>query len=116
MTTKHIAFVMYPVADLQRAVAFYRDVLGFEKNGLDGDSWVEFDIGGVTFGLGNFEQVGKPGTAQSLAVEVDDMAAARTELARRGAESTDPFETPFCFISILHDPDGNSIVLHQAKA
>jgi predicted enzyme related to lactoylglutathione lyase len=106
---------MYPVTDMQRAIAFYRDVLGFEKNGLESDFWVEFDVGGVTFGLGNFEQVGKPGSAQSLAVEVDDIAVTRAELADRGVESSDPFETQVCFISTLRDPDGNSIVLHQAK-
>jgi predicted enzyme related to lactoylglutathione lyase len=116
MTAKDVAFVMYPVTDMARAVAFYREVLGLRKDGLERDFWVEFDVGGVTFGLGNFEQVGTPGTAQSFALEVDDMPATRAELAGRGVESTEPFETAVCFISTIRDPDGNKIVLHQSKS
>src|SRR5665213_2858545 len=72
MTVGKVAFVMYPVTDMPRAVAFYRDVLGLTKSGLESDFWVEFDVDGVTFGIGNFEQVGEPGSAQSLALEVTD--------------------------------------------
>lgn len=115
MTPTGVAFVMYPVSDMQRSIAFYRDVLGFEKSGIDNDFWVEFDVNGTTFGIGNFEQTGKPGTAQSFAVEVNDMSATRAELAKHGVESSDPFETPVCFISMLKDPDGNQICLHQSK-
>ena len=115
MTVGKVAFVMYPVTDMPRAVAFYRDVLGLTKSGLESDFWVEFDVDGVTFGIGNFEQVGEPGSAQSLALEVTDMAAARAELEKRCAESSEPFETKICFISVVRDPDGNQIWLHQSK-
>jgi len=115
MRTERVAFVMYPVTDMQRAVAFYRDKLGFAPSGLSNDFWVEFDVNGTTFGLGNFPQVGSPGTAQSLAVEVNDMETTRAELAAGGVETTEPFETQICYISTVRDPDGNTIVLHQAK-
>jgi predicted enzyme related to lactoylglutathione lyase len=80
------------------------------------DFWVEFDVAGSTFGLGNFEQIGKPGTAQSLALEVPDLPALRASLADRGVPSTEPFETPVCWISVVRDPDGNQVCLHQAKS
>jgi predicted enzyme related to lactoylglutathione lyase len=115
MAVTHVAFIMYPVTDLPKAVAFYRDGLGLKQEGLASDYWVEFDAGGTTFGVGNFEQVGKPGSAQSLALEVADMAAFRAELAGKGIESTEPYETPVCFMSFAKDPDGNSVVIHQAK-
>jgi predicted enzyme related to lactoylglutathione lyase len=110
-----VAFTMYPVTDLQRSVAFYRDVLGLTQAGLNGERWVEFDIGGSTFGLGDFEQVGTPGSAQSLAIEVADMDAVRKQLAGSGVETSEPYETPVCYISVLRDPDGNQVWLHQAK-
>ncbi|MDB5068964.1 MAG: glyoxalase [Candidatus Eremiobacteraeota bacterium] len=116
MPVTSIAFTMYPVTDLQRAVAFYRDVLGLTPGALVTDFWAEFDIAGGTFGVGNFEQVGTPGTAQSLAIEVDDMAAFRAALKERGLESNEPFETQICFISGVRDPDGNQVWLHQSKA
>jgi predicted enzyme related to lactoylglutathione lyase len=115
MPVTHIAFTMYPVTDMARAVAFYSDVLGLEKTDFATDFWVEFDVAGSTFGIGNFEQVGKAGTAQSLSLEVDDMSAFRKTLAERGCESSEPFETKICWISMVRDPDGNQVWLHQSK-
>ena len=116
MTVSKMAFVMYPVTDMARATAFYRDTLGLHPDGLALDYWAEFNVDGATFGIGNFEQVGTPGTAQSLALEVTDMEATRKELKEKGFETNEVFETPICFISGLKDPDGNAITLHQAKA
>ena len=115
MAIKHVAFTMYPVTDLPRAVAFYRDGLGLKQDGLDTDFWVEFDVGGATFGVGTFEQVGTPGTAQSLAIEVDDVVAFRSQLAARGVDATEPHELAACWISVVKDPDGNQVWLHQVK-
>lgn len=115
-TVSGIAFVMYPVTDMERAVAFYQDVLGLQKSGIDQPYWVEFEVAGTTFGVGNFEQVGKPGTAQSLALEVADMTEFRAGLTQRSIQSSEPYETPICFISVVKDPDGNQVWLHQAKA
>jgi predicted enzyme related to lactoylglutathione lyase len=115
MSVTGIAFTMYPVSDLPRAVAFYNGVLGLPKAGIDSDFWVEFEAGGATFGIGNFEQAGTPGSAQSLALEVADLAGFRRTLGERGVESSEPFETPICWISTTTDPDGNRVYLHQAK-
>jgi len=115
MAVTALAFTMYPVTDQQRAVAFYRDVLGLALSGLETEYWTEFDVNGATFGVGNFEQVGKPGSAQSLALEVDDLDAYRARLISLGSEVTEPHELAFCRISVVKDPDGNSIWLHQSK-
>jgi predicted enzyme related to lactoylglutathione lyase len=115
MAITGVAFTAYPVADMSRAVAFYSDTLGLTKAGLESDFWVEFDVAGGTFGVGNFEQIGSPGSAQSLALEVSDLAALRADLTLKGHEPTEPFETPVCFISAVRDPDGNLIFLHQRK-
>jgi predicted enzyme related to lactoylglutathione lyase len=115
MAVKHMAFTMYPVTDMRRAVAFYRDVLGLKETEVKSDYWAEFDVDGQTFGIGNFEQVGKPGSAQSLALEIDDLPAFRTQLAGRGGEATEPHDLQNCWISVVHDPDGNSVWLHQVK-
>ena len=116
MAATGIAFTMYPVTDVPRAVAFYQDALGLTKGELDLEYWVEFEVGGGTFGVGNFEQVGTPGTAQSLALEVADLTAVRARLAEHGAEPTTPHELAHCTISVVRDPDGNQIWLHQSKA
>jgi len=115
MAAKAIAFTMYPVTDLPRAIAFYKDALELPPGELSSDFWAEFEVGGGTFGIGNFEQVGKPGTAQSLAIEIDDLGAMRTKLTGMGIESSEPHEFAGCSISVVSDPDGNQIWLHQKK-
>jgi predicted enzyme related to lactoylglutathione lyase len=115
MAIRNIAFTMYPVTDMPRAVAFYRDALGLKETDFANDFWTEFDVDGATFGIGNFEQVGKPGTAQSLALEIDDVPAYRTALAGHGVEASEPHELQTCWISVVRDPDGNQVWLHQKK-
>ncbi len=115
MAVKHMAFTMYPVSDMPRAVAFYRDVLGLKETDVKTAYWAEFDVAGTTFGIGNFEQVGKPGSAQSLALEVEDLPAFRRGLSGHGIEASEPHELQNCWLSTVHDPDGNAIWLHQAK-
>lgn len=86
-----------------------------DESGLEVEYWVEFEAGGSTFGVGNFAQVGTAGSAQSLALEVPDLVAFRKELSGRHIASSEPFETPVCWISAVRDPDGNQVWLHQRK-
>ena len=44
------------------------------------------------------------------------LRAFREQLATKGIESSEPFETPVCWISTLTDPDGNKVFLHQSKS
>ena len=115
MAVTGVAFTMYPVTDMARAVAFYRDEIGLTPTDYASDYWSEFDVGGATFGIGNFEQVGKPGTGASLALEVDDIAAAHARLVDRGVTISAPHELTNCWLSVVHDPDGNQVWLHQKK-
>jgi predicted enzyme related to lactoylglutathione lyase len=115
MDVKLIAFTMYPVTDMQRAIAFYRDHLGLPAGELASDFWFEFDIAGGTFGIGNFEQVGKAGTAQSLALEVAALDGLRAKLLDAGYEVSEPHDLSSCRISVVKDPDGNSVWLHEKK-
>ena len=115
MPVTGVAFTMYPVTDVPRAVAFYQDALGLKKTEVDLPYWVEFEAGGATFGVGTFEQVGMAGSAQSLALEISDLPSLRAQLKARGIESSEPHESPVCWISGVKDPDGNQIWLHQSK-
>ena len=45
-----IAFVHYPTRNIEQAIKFYRDVLGF-KLLLQNEEWVEFEIGGQRLAL-----------------------------------------------------------------
>jgi catechol 2,3-dioxygenase-like lactoylglutathione lyase family enzyme len=116
MPIQSFAFVMYPVSDMDRAVAFYRDTLGLKLDGEAGDRWTEFDVGGQTLVITTVPVGPKPGEVHALALEVDDLAAFRRELSAKGIETPQDFESPVCWMAPVHDPDGNSITLHQLKS
>lgn len=115
MAIKSVAFTMYPVTDMERSLAFYRDALGLPAGDVAMAYWTEFDVGGNTFGIGTFEQVGKPGTAASLTLEVDDLDALREKLTGLGFAVDAPHELETCRITGVNDPDGNRVWLHQNK-
>jgi predicted enzyme related to lactoylglutathione lyase len=115
MPVTGIAFTMYAVSDMPRAVAFYRDVLGLTPGELVSDFWTEFDLNGATFGIGSFPQAGRPGSGASLALEVDDIAATGKRLAELEIAMTEPHELTNCWIAQVTDPDENVVWLHQRK-
>jgi catechol 2,3-dioxygenase-like lactoylglutathione lyase family enzyme len=114
-----LELVPIPVADVDRAKAFYEQ-LGFQLDvdmqPVDGVRVVQLTPPGsacsVGFGTGVPAYEGTPGTIRGLHLVVDDIQAARAELIGRGVQvgevqdvgggvSYAPFE----------DPDGNSWTL-----
>ena len=51
MIVKGLDHVYYWSRDMDRAVAFYRDVLGLSVTRRDGDNWTEFAAGGAHFAI-----------------------------------------------------------------
>jgi catechol 2,3-dioxygenase-like lactoylglutathione lyase family enzyme len=118
--------VLLPVADLDRAIEFYRDKVGFA---LDHDTRNEHMHvaqltpagSGCSIVVGDLpaQQQMKPGSMRGLQLVVADAAAARTELLGRGIECDEitVFDerdggTFFGFA----DPDGNTWAVQQIKA
>jgi len=113
---KEIAFFAYSVRDVPRARAFYTEVLGLVPGDSFGDHWVEFDVGNVTFGIGNGEPLGfEPGSSTGAAFEVDDMHSTRERLKSAGVEVGEVYEFPACVTCFARDPEGNRFALHQRK-
>jgi catechol 2,3-dioxygenase-like lactoylglutathione lyase family enzyme len=126
-TTKLVTGVDYvgiPSNDLDTARAFYTDVLGLEPSNVwqqAGKDAVgaEFETGTVTIALINCEALGIPFQANPapLALQVEDVAAARAELESRGVSfSHDTLDSGVCHMANFKDPDGNAIMLHQRYA
>ncbi len=111
-----VAFVSYPVSDIERSRAFYRDVCGFGDGESLSASYCEFDVGGIGFALDtDWAYFGsKPGSAFGLGIEVDDLGATRARLEAAGA-SVDGFDSPRCAAIFVADPDGNRVVFHHLK-
>src|SRR5919197_1951697 len=77
--------VYYWVTDMDRAVAFYRDVLGLTLSRREANAWAVFDAGGRMFALhGAIEgRPVAPGGAAAV-FDVADLDAAKAALAARG--------------------------------
>jgi len=118
--------VILPVGDIDRAVRFYRDQVGFE---LDHDTRNEHmhvvqltpPGSGCSIVIGDLpsQQEMVPGSIRGLQLCVADAAAARAELMGRGVECSEitVFDerdggTFFGFA----DPDGNTWAVQQLKA
>jgi predicted enzyme related to lactoylglutathione lyase len=118
--------VLLPVSDLDRAIAFYRDQVGFE---LDHDTRMGDQRfaqltptgSGCSIVLGTLpsQREMAPGSMRGLQLVVADAAAAHDELVGRGVECSeiqviDPRDggTFFGFA----DPDGNTWAVQQIAA
>jgi predicted enzyme related to lactoylglutathione lyase len=113
---KNVAFFAYSVRDVPRAQAFYRDVLGLSPGELYNDHWAEFEVGNVTFGVGNGEGLGfVPGQSTGASFEVDDVEAMRDRLKAAGVDVGDVHEFPNCSVCFASDPEGNRFALHRRK-
>ena len=119
-----IDFVNVPTTDLDRARAFYGDVLGLEasavyQRGEAPPMGAEFETGTVTIALIDSAAIGREFQANTLpiAFRVDDVAAARAELESRGVTfAADTLDTGVCHMAFFRDPDGNALMLHQRYA
>jgi catechol 2,3-dioxygenase-like lactoylglutathione lyase family enzyme len=105
------------VSDIDRSIAWYRDVLGFELiYKLDDWGWAELrsPIAGVSVGIGQTEDL-EPRGGATLTFGVVDIVAARASLeahdVRFDGETT---EVPgMVRLATFYDPDGNTFMLAQ---
>jgi catechol 2,3-dioxygenase-like lactoylglutathione lyase family enzyme len=105
--------VMIIVSDMERSVAFYRDVLGLQVE-YESPAWSQVRAGDVSIGLHstNGGDAPSPGSVV-MSFSVDSTEGAVEELRSRGAEiAEEPKREEFGgYLAVVHDPDGYSIQL-----
>jgi predicted enzyme related to lactoylglutathione lyase len=114
--------VYYNVADMDRAVTFYRDVLGLTFVHRDAH-WASFDVGGVRVGLHWSGGEAVPPVPHdehgalagaTLTLKVDDVRAESERLIGHGVRFLAPVsEFPWGTLGAFFDPDGNVVKLMQ---
>jgi catechol 2,3-dioxygenase-like lactoylglutathione lyase family enzyme len=105
--------VFYYVTDLDRSVAFYRNVLDFPL--VSRDFVTRFDIDGVLFEL--VPTVGERPVSGSgnarLSVQVQNIHETVAQLKARGVETSDIKAVTGGLLAFFNDPDGNELCLWQ---
>jgi catechol 2,3-dioxygenase-like lactoylglutathione lyase family enzyme len=119
MVDFRLELVQVPVTDVDRAKAFYTDKVGFRA---DHDHQVSDELRFVqltppgsacSIALGTGLSEMEPGSVRGLQLVVDDIEAARAELAGRGVEVSDVEHFPWGSFVFFSDPDGNSWAVQQ---
>jgi predicted enzyme related to lactoylglutathione lyase len=117
---QRVDFVSIPVTDKDRAMVFYGETLGLERDPKSSASWPEYTLGNVTLSLVFPEEIGWPMVNTppgALAIRVPDVADARAKLEGAGVEFTgDTFDSGVCHMAFFKDPDGNGLMLHHRYA
>jgi catechol 2,3-dioxygenase-like lactoylglutathione lyase family enzyme len=114
-----IELVAIPVTDVDRAKAFYVEQVGFHA---DHDYQVNDELRfvqltppgsacSVVLGTGITEM--PPGSQKGVQVVVDDVTAARHDLAGRGVDVSEVDVQPWGSFVTFSDPDGNTWALQQ---
>jgi predicted enzyme related to lactoylglutathione lyase len=117
---KGVDFVGVPTRNLDAAVAFYGETLGLPRSVyLPERNYAEFETGNLTLSVYNAEQMGLEHNVNPnpIALHVDDVGAARSELEGRGLSfAGETLDTGVCYMAFFSDPDGNAAMLHHRYA
>jgi catechol 2,3-dioxygenase-like lactoylglutathione lyase family enzyme len=111
-----VDFIAIPTRDTERAMAWYRDVLGLpESDVTDG----ELETRNVTLSFWEPEKEDlpfEPNTA-GFGIRVSDVSGARTELEAKGVQFiSETWDSGVCHFAAFRDLDGNAIILHRRYA
>ncbi|GAB2986147.1 VOC family protein [Frigoribacterium salinisoli] len=110
-----VATIWVPVTDMQRATAFYRDVVGLELTS-ESDDWTEFDAGGLMIGLNAREdaRVSQDGGAVITFQPDGSIEDELAELRDKGADIEGEIsEHPWGRILPFKDTEGNDLQLYS---
>src|ERR1700751_4921950 len=119
MKIVEIAFTGYPITDVKRARGFYEGVLRLEPTRIienQNGHWIEYEIRASAFSISSMSKdEWKPSAdGPAIAFEVEDFDSAVADLRENNAKFViEPFDTPVCQMTIVADPDGNSICIHK---
>jgi predicted enzyme related to lactoylglutathione lyase len=114
-----VDFAVVLTKNFDAAMEFYGTTLGLPQSQRYGRMpGVEFETGNLTLAVLEAEAFGLEFTPNpSIALRVDDVAAARAELESRGVSfQGDIVDSGVCHQAYFKDPDGNAFILHHRYA
>jgi len=115
-----VDFITVFVKDYPAAKEFYGGLLGLENSVDYGKIPAgEYETGNLTLQVMDAASIGREfsARAQPIALHVDDVEAARTELEAAGVSfHGETIDSGVCHMAIFNDPDGNVLMFHNRYA
>ncbi len=115
-----VGYVNIFVDDLERALVFYADLLGFDKLMVDSDhGYASLQAGPIRLGLARAgNQPALVGRHTGVGLSVDDLEAEYGRLSSAGVRFASPPERqPWGgFMALVEDPAGNVLYLDEVSA
>jgi len=110
-----IAYIWYPVTDMDRAIEFYHELLGLTLM-FKGEEWSEFNIDGQRLalrkeaGFPEYKDLSIPGVS-FLAQPIEQVIAT---LSQKGVQFFEELKVyPYGKMATFRDPDGNLLGLYE---
>ena len=119
-TVTGVDFATVFVKDYPAAQRFYGELLGLEHSADYGKiPGGEYETGSLTLQVVDAASIGQEfrPSGHPIALHVEDVAAARSELEAKGVEfSGETIDSGICHMAPFRDPDGNALMLHNRYA
>lgn len=109
-----VANVWLPVQDMERAVGFYRDVIGLDVE-MQSAEWTELEAGGLSIGLNGREPAGASADGGAvISFRTDDIEAEVERLQGKGARFTGGVSSyEWGSLAPFKDSEGNDLQLYM---
>jgi len=102
--------------DMDRALGFYRDVLGMTLKFRDAGKWSQLQAAGSNVALSSPEEAAAGATGTVMVLEVEDLDEAREQLEAAGTSVVELREVTHGRTLTCRDPDGNLLQIFARKA
>ncbi len=115
MIVEKVKYVLW-VVDMDRAIAFYRDLFGGEVS-IQSETWSEVVVCGANIGLHSDGEEGKRQWT-GLSFQLDDLREGIEKMKAAGGDLTrEPTDTPEdpLHLAMCVDPEGNEFMMTQRR-
>ncbi len=108
-----IAYLWVPTTDMNRAVEFYKNLLGF-KLLFKREDWSEFNIGGQRLALCKVDSLHPSRTSPGISFTAQPIEQVMQSLRAKGVTFIEELQVyPYGKLVHFQDPDGNVLGLYE---